>query len=140
MGNITIPMAICWSSARLPDPLSDDEISDVSDAPPAPAAGAAAQPPMAVPSVQGFAQWNLERCPEVLEAWEMYHRFSRVVYIFSVCMYCTHTQIYIYIYIHTYIIIKGSFVVKLRVTDGFQNKDHCDQLAPAEHNHHRDQA
>ena len=27
-----------------------------------------ASPPMAVPSVQGFAQWNLERCPEVLEA------------------------------------------------------------------------
>ena len=91
MGNLTISMAICWSSARLPDPLSDDEISDVSDAPPAPAAAAAAQPPMAVPSVQGFAQWNLERCPEVLEAeLEMYHRFSRVVYIFSVCTVHTH--------------------------------------------------
>ena len=61
------------SSARLPDQLSDDEISDVSDtprkAPPAPAPpSAAAEPPMAVPSVQGFARWNLERCPEVLEA------------------------------------------------------------------------
>ncbi|CAK8986136.1 Uncharacterized protein SCF082_LOCUS428 [Durusdinium trenchii] len=25
-------------------------------------------PPMAVPSVEGFARWNLQRCPEVLEA------------------------------------------------------------------------
>lgn len=59
------------SSARLPDQLSDDEISDVSDTPrkaPAPAPPSAAEPPMAVPSVQGFARWNLERCPEVLEA------------------------------------------------------------------------
>ena len=67
------------SSARLPDQLSDDEISDVSDtprkAPPAPAS-AAAEPPMAVPSVQGFARWNLERCPEVLEAglWLLYQK------------------------------------------------------------------
>ena len=54
--------------ARPPDQLSDDEISDVSDALPPPASAARAEPPMAVPSVQGFARWNLERCPEVLEA------------------------------------------------------------------------
>ena len=28
---------------------------------------------MAVPSVQGFAKWNLERCPEVLEAKHLMH-------------------------------------------------------------------
>ena len=46
-----------------------------------------------------------------------------------------------YIYIYVYI-IKGSFVEELRVTDGFyisQNKDHCVQLACAEHYHHKTQ-
>ena len=33
---------------------------------------------MAVPSVQGFAKWNLERCPEVLEAASLGKRCLRV--------------------------------------------------------------
>ncbi|CAL1127973.1 unnamed protein product [Cladocopium goreaui] len=76
-----------FSTARLPDQLSDDEISDVSDTPrkaPAPAPPSAAEPPMAVPSVQGFARWNLERCPEVLEAIrENGRKWARPLRVFS---------------------------------------------------------
>ena len=57
-----------------PPSAASDAISDASEPEPtveppvAPPQTMGASPPMAVPSVQGFAQWNLERCPEVLEA------------------------------------------------------------------------
>lgn len=81
------PSNTCWffsflsptnqglSQPKRPTPPSaaSDAISDASEPEPtvqpvAPPKTMGASPPMAVPSVQGFAKWNLERCPEVLEA------------------------------------------------------------------------
>ena len=87
------PSKMCWFSAsflpptkgpptKRPTPdVASDAISDASEPEPTVQPVEAPKtmggsPPMAVPSVQGFAKWNLERCPEVLEAKHLMHLWS----------------------------------------------------------------